>query len=69
MDAIKIFYKDWHIQSFIIITSNGDFSPLVQKLQELGIIDSTDVGECVSFLSQHILYCHGREVGGEEVDG
>jgi len=38
MDAMETLYKHRHIQTFILITSDGDFSPLVHKLRESGKI-------------------------------
>jgi len=78
VDAMDLCYAKEHIDTFVIISGDSDFSPLVSKLREngkcvigLGLRDSTSnllVSNCDEFIFYESLVQPAVEAGAEEVE-
>lgn len=76
VDALDLCYTKEHIDTFVIISGDSDFSPLVSKLREndkmvigVGVKNSTSdllIGNCDEFIFYDELVSDGRGEGARE---
>ena len=72
VDAIDMCYSKDHIDTFVLVTGDSDFSPLVSKLREnakrvigVGVKNSTSrllIGNCDEFVFYDDIHRRGRDV-------
>ena len=74
VDAIDMCYSKEHIDAFVLVTGDSDFSPLVSKLREnakrvvgVGVKNSTSrllIGNCDEFVFYDEIHRQGQDHGG-----
>jgi len=74
VDAMDMCYTKDHIDTFVLVTGDSDFSPLVSKLREndkrvigVGVRNSTSrllIGNCDEFIFYDDIHRSGKDDGG-----
>jgi uncharacterized protein (TIGR00288 family) len=78
VDAIDMCYSKEHIDAFVLVTGDSDFSPLVSKLREnakrvigVGVKNSTSrllIGNCDEFVFYDEIHRQGQDQSGSVSD-
>jgi len=79
VDAMDLCYSKHHIDAFVLVTGDSDFSPLVSKLREndkrvigIGMKNSSSkllIGNCDEFIFYDDIYSQVRSVAAAPVAG